>query len=61
MAERLTAHLVVALHGVDERLVCNDLRVSAEERLEALLHRLQMLLADLRKKKGVLFYIYIYI
>lgn len=44
-------HLVVALHSVDEGLVGHDLRVSAEESLEALFDRLQLLLTDLRRTR----------
>lgn len=41
-------YVIVALHGVDEGLVGHDLRLPAEEGLEAFFHRLQLLFADLR-------------
>lgn len=44
-------YLGVALHGVDERLVGHDLRVSVEEGLESVLGLLQLLLGDLQRQR----------
>lgn len=48
--ETVAGYLGVALHGVDERLISHDLRVSVEEGLETVLGLLQLLLGDLGRQ-----------
>lgn len=45
----LTPHLVIALDGIDECLICHDLRLSIQEGLEAILYYLKLLFADLKR------------
>lgn len=51
LAMECRRYLGVALHGVDERLISHNLRVSVEEGLETVLGLLQLLLGDLEEEK----------
>lgn len=46
--------LIVAAHSIAESFISYNLRLSFQEGLKSLLHRLQLLLVELRKRRQVM-------